>query len=124
MRAKQPACFRVLAAIASTGTFVGAMSSLPAMAAPHSTSLNRCTPDMEKIYAKTGIDKDKVSSSRAEPVVAYLRNSQSNAEFFEGYRIWLRSDLCEGSVVINLNDRCEVRDTYSRGNCKIDILRD
>jgi len=40
-----------------------------------------------------------------------------------GYDAWVELKQCRGSVVINMSRDCEIKQTYTRGACKITGLK-
>ena len=68
--------------------------------------------------AELNIDPAKVSRRVNETVVTGGENL-----VVTGYRIWLRSNLCRGTVAINLGADCRIIDTYSRSECTLKALQ-
>lgn len=78
----------------------------------------RCQPDNGVILSQLNIDPAKVSRDQFEIVYAGVTGMGVT-----GYSVWLQSDSCQGSVVVNFDTDCRVIGTFPRGNCSLDTLR-
>ncbi len=77
----------------------------------------RCQPDASVILGELDIDSAKISRSTFEIVYAGVTGMGVT-----GYSIWLQSDSCRGSVVVNVDTDCRVIGTFPRGNCSLQSL--
>ena len=97
-------------------TLIAAMA-LPA-SAQHRKSVEPCDAEFDAAIEKLGIDRAKITQTRSETTL-----TGRNAKNVSGHLMWLSSNACEGSVVIQLQPSCQFIDTFSRGKCTLDALK-
>ncbi len=54
--------------------------------------------------------------------VTYVQDSASvgrSGIISRGVKAWVELKSCKGSVVMDINDRCRIKQTYTRGGCRI-----
>lgn len=107
---------RKVAQSVALGAMVAA-STLPALAQSKSNP-DRCNAQFEAAIDKLGFDRSKITKQRNE--VALAGRSGSTVV---GYRAWLSSNACEGSVVVSLHSDCGFDTTFTRGGCKEAMLK-
>ncbi len=100
-----------VACTAVIGALVGATAT-------SAQARSQCAPDNDAVLERLNVDPDKVSRKQFEIVYAGVTGMGVT-----GYRIWLLSDRCAGSVVVNFDTNCRVIGTFPRGNCSMASVR-
>ena len=90
---------------------VSAAPGNPADAARRSS----CNAVVASRLAEIGVDKADIEK------MFYMRQTQSRSddEVVVGYNAWVDLKSCAGSVVIDLDTSCRIRQVYTRGQCTV-----
>lgn len=73
-----------------------------------------CQAAVEARLGQAGIATNEI---REQSVAR--RGSGGEASHFIGYSVWLKSERCPGSIVVDLSPSCEIEQAYTRGDCRI-----
>lgn len=98
--------------------FLAVCLAVMATSASMAAARGQCSPIGDAPLEALNIDPEKVSRRINETVV-----SGGEDIVVTGYRIWLRSDSCRGTVAINLDTECRVIDTFSRSECTLNSFQ-
>ena len=101
---------RVIAAVAmiATGLVLGG-------APASSGSYPQCEDAVSELLATLDIGPTSVESIAYVPELAGGRSGTS----LVGVVAWVDLEACSGSVVIEMNLRCRVKDVYTHGECRV-----
>jgi hypothetical protein len=94
-----------------------ALASIFAVSVSAGHAHARCQSDTGVILGELNIDPAKISRTTFEIVYAGVTGMGVT-----GYSIWLQSDSCQGSVVVNFDTDCRVIGTFPRGNFSLQSL--
>ena len=103
------------------GVLAGAAATL-ALAAPAVADVDpsrlQCGPAIEQRLSDVGVAPSDVQS-------ASVHRQGLGGEFRQtvGYTAWLRLKDCKGYLVIDMNAACHIKQTYTKGACAIDGLK-
>ena len=81
----------------------------------------RCEGEVADRLAELKIDQTDIG------VISTIRKSVARAQFglprvssdFNGVTAWVNLNFCKGSIVIDLNKRCRISQTWTRGECRV-----
>ena len=76
---------------------------------------DRCEAAIAERISELGISPDDVAGVRTFPEIAASRTGA----IARGVKAWVSLNRCEGSVVIVTTKACRVKQTYTRGACKV-----
>lgn len=86
--------------------------------ATNAYTIGRCTNGAEKAIDQLQIDREKISK-----VITDTQTSGVETPYVTGYFLWLKSETCKGSLVLDLREDCSFIDTFTRGDCSLADFR-
>ncbi len=114
-RERKTAMRRVIAVGVIAGTLT--LAGTPAPAREHL----RCEGEVADRLAALSIDDADVAGISTVP--KYVARAQFGlprvSSDFDGVTAWVSLNSCKGSLVIDLNRRCRINQTWSRGECRV-----
>ena len=103
---------RVAAAIVALGVV---LAGTPALAGKYP----RCEATVAERLGGYGIGETDVAGIDYVPQPRLNRTPRS----VRGVTAWVSLKTCKGSVVIDMNTRCRVKQAYTRGQCRVPGLK-
>jgi hypothetical protein len=91
-----------------------ALCLLPAGA--EAVDSTRCAENVDDHLASLPLAQDDVRQIR---IIERVNIADFGPEIF-GVDAWVRLNSCSGWVVVNMTPACFVRQTYTRGDCRVD----
>ncbi len=82
--------------------------------AANAYTIGRCTNGAETAIDQLQIDREKISKVINDTQTSGFENPRVT-----GYHLWLKSDACQGSLVITLRADCSFFDTFTSGDCSL-----
>jgi hypothetical protein len=95
---------------------LAAVGMLPT--APQAADTDRCAQKARIHMVELAIPRDDIESIRIIESISLGNERGSDA----GVDAWVRLKSCSGWLVINMSPACFVRQSYTRGDCRIDGL--
>ena len=86
--------------------------------AANAYTIGHCTNGGETAIGQLQIDREKISK-----VITDTQTSGGESMYVTGYHLWLKSDACQGSLVITLRADCSFFDTFTSGDCSLADFR-
>lgn len=78
----------------------------------------RCQAVVEAKLKEIGVSPDDI---RSTTVVA--NRSGGEAKRLIGYSAWVALQACKGSVVVDMSRFCDIRQTYTHGDCRLEGVK-
>ncbi len=103
---------RVAPAILALGLV---LAGTPALAGKYP----RCEATVAERLGEYGISGADVAGIDYVPQIRAGRTTKS----VRGVTAWVSLNVCKGSVVIEMNTRCRVKQAYTRGQCRVPSLK-
>jgi len=98
-------------------TLTPAVGLLPAAAAQAADS-QRCAREVDDHLASLPLPPGEVKSVR---ITERVNLEDFGPEIF-GVDAWVRLNSCSGWLVINMRPTCYIKQTYTRGDCRVEGL--
>ena len=103
---------RVAAAIVALGLV---LAGTPALAGKYP----RCEATVAERLGEYGISEADVAGIDYVPQIRKSRTTR----IVRGVKAWVSLNACKGSMVIEMNTRCRVKQAYTRGQCRVPGLK-
>ncbi|MDJ0896720.1 MAG: hypothetical protein QNJ92_16365 [Alphaproteobacteria bacterium] len=97
-------------------SLIGTLLAVPMLISPTAALAKSCKAAVFEELERLGITRDDITEARLYPVV----QPNVGGGRLIGWEAWIERKSCDGQIVINLRTSCNVRDTYGRGDCKVD----
>ncbi len=101
------------------GLVLGGVGITAASAKAQVTTPHRCLATVESEIVRVGLDRSRI---RAVQIARQTRQIGDNLRTV-GFDGWVRLSDCPGSMVVDMDLRCGIRQTYVRGMCGVDGVK-
>ncbi|WP_340118357.1 hypothetical protein [Pelagibius sp. 7325] len=85
----------------------------------HAADSTRCADTVDSHLASLPLAPDAVQSIR---IIEKVNISDEYGPDILGVDAWVRLNACSGWLVINMTAKCYVRQSYTRGDCRVEGL--